>query len=532
MADKAGLLVKTRIHTTGRNGKHYLFRTKDRYQTGTDLVLDGSPRKGIDLRANGGYVIWWPLCGYNVTGDEIADLPAGLIDERRFRPERDMAPLPSSAPAAWSLEAPKVSAALKYLAPEGYDRWIKVGMAIHDASGGSDEGFALWHEWSATGDSYDGIEDCRYHWASFGRYEGRKIGLGSLFSAAMEAGYLPASGEAATAPAVAGEEHPLTLRPLFEIVAEQREPEWLLEDILEANVLAVLAGPRGTFKSFIGLDWGMRVAATGQPVVILSGEGAGLDRRADAWVRTHGGGRTVDEFPVFALERAINLNADQDIINLRSAIERLERPPALIEIDTFSKFSAGLDENDNGEVSTYLSRLTRFLREQYRATVLLVAHSGHGDQARPRGASALMANPDAEYIVSRPSPTDMNVSVSRERFKDCPSLPALGYEAQVIDLGRLDRRGKPVTSLALMPGVPMPLQVKSGGKNVERALVALREYHRVNPESRFLTSDDLKGMFAAQGLDRKRRPEVINWLVTTGILTTSVGGHAFDPTNL
>ncbi len=76
-------------------------------------------------------------------------------------------------------------------------------------------------------------------------------------------------------------------RHAHEIVAEKRETTWLLHKILEACVLAVIAGARGTFKSFIALDWLMRIAMQGYTVAILSGEGAGLDRRIDAWMRTH-----------------------------------------------------------------------------------------------------------------------------------------------------------------------------------------------------------------------------------------------------
>ena len=46
--------------------------------------------------------------------------------------------------------------------------------------------------------------------------------------------------------AVAGE--PIELIPLANIVAERREPEWLLHKILERNVMAVIAGPRGMQK--------------------------------------------------------------------------------------------------------------------------------------------------------------------------------------------------------------------------------------------------------------------------------------------
>lgn len=554
IAEHTDLLCSTRAHKTGRGGMHYLFKSADRYQTGVDLVLDGSPRKGIDLRANGGYIIWWPLHGGDVVGESIAPVPADLIDERRFQEKRDFAPLPTATPATWRAERDRAEAALTHLAPDGYEFWIRVGMALHHASGGSDEGFAVWHEWSARGDSYDGIEDCRYHWNSFGGYSGRAIGLGTIYAAAKAAGFSSArspqdgvpdesyandpEAQAELAQRRAAElpdVHPaLVLRPLHEIVAEQREPEWLIEDVIEANVLAVLAGPRSTFKSFVALDWAMRVALGGLPVVILSGEGAGLDRRADAWMKTHAMDRSIASMPVFALERALNLNQDTDMVLLRAAVDRLDQAPSMIVIDTFSKFSAGLDENDNGEVSTYLARLSEHIRQAFGSTVLLVAHSGHGDSARPRGASALMANPDAEYIIARPSPTAMAITVSRERFKDCPALAPLGYEAQVIDLGRLDKRGKVVTSLALVTSdVVMPAPKREGGRNQERALVALREYHRANPESRFLTSMELAGMLAAQGLkDRRRRPEVIAWLVAAGILTNSIGGHVLDPTNL
>ena len=109
MAEHTDLLCSSRAHKTARNGLHYLFASTDRYQTGTDLLLNGSPRKGIDLRANGGYVIWWPLHGGEVIGDSIAPVPAGLIDERRFDAERDLAPLPTGSPRAWRAERDRVA---------------------------------------------------------------------------------------------------------------------------------------------------------------------------------------------------------------------------------------------------------------------------------------------------------------------------------------------------------------------------------------------------------------------------------------
>jgi hypothetical protein len=178
----------------------------------------------------------------------------------------------------------------------------------------------------------------------------------------------------------------VVLRPIHEIVAERREPTWLLHKVLEAQVLAVLAGPRSTYKSFIALHWSMRIAQQDHPVLILSGEGAGLDRRVDAWMRHHGRGENLTELPVHALERALNLNAGTDLGELCIAIDSLPRVPELIVVDTLSKFSAGIDENNNSEMAAYLASLSLQLRDEFESALLMVAHTGHGDAKRPRGA--------------------------------------------------------------------------------------------------------------------------------------------------
>lgn len=53
---------------------------------------------------------------------------------------------------------------------ESYDPWVKVGIAIHHQTGGSNDGFKLWVDWSR-GSSHFDIEECRKKWPSFGKRE-------------------------------------------------------------------------------------------------------------------------------------------------------------------------------------------------------------------------------------------------------------------------------------------------------------------------------------------------------------------------
>jgi hypothetical protein len=197
MAENTELLLTTRSHETVSGGRHYFYRipAAAQYRSGVNILLGNQKRVGLDVRAEGGYVIWWHIHGARATG-EIAPLPAGLVDQLRIEP-KELAPLPTSSPATWAREFPRLTDALAYVDPSGYDAWYRTGMAIHLASGGADAGFTLWHDWSAggiTGDmppSYSGIDDCRYHWSSFrhDKDRGGTVTIASIYHAARAAGW-------------------------------------------------------------------------------------------------------------------------------------------------------------------------------------------------------------------------------------------------------------------------------------------------------------------------------------------------------
>lgn len=318
------------------------------------------------------------------------------------------------------------------------------------------------------------------------------------------------------------------LRHVADIVDENREPEWLLHHVIEARVVAVLAGPRASFKSFIALDWAMRVALAGNPVALLSGEGGGLGRRVKAWMKAFGGSQALRELPVLALERPLNLNREEEMALLVEAIDKAGIRPSLVVIDTLSKFSAGMDENSNQEVAAYLAAVSRFIRERYDASVLIVAHSGHGDSDRPRGASALMANPDSEFIVRRAAQPNTHVEVTRQRFKDTGELPNLAYEAEVIDLGAADRYGERLTSLVMRQSVAQgekPISAQAPpGKAQRTILLALRERQKRSETPIVWTIQELRQIGKECGLARSSYHEAVDKLVMSPFLVATMGG--------
>lgn len=142
---------------------------------------------------------------FTVTGDQVAgtpdevtdagDLGAGwdrlarfLEDGRRngngSRPRGD-------TPRASDGDLQRARDALRYVDPDDYDTWLRVGMALHHATD-TVEARAIWDEWSARSSKYDeGTQEAK--WSSF-RADGG-ITLGTLFDEAKRGGWTPPRGE-------------------------------------------------------------------------------------------------------------------------------------------------------------------------------------------------------------------------------------------------------------------------------------------------------------------------------------------------
>ncbi len=546
MAEHSDLLTSTRVHHTARGGKHYVFRSTDRYQTGVDLVLGGSPRRGIDLRANGGYVIWWPA-HLAQPGDEapVSALPAGLIEERRFEAARDLAALPTATPASWRADRHKVVEALSFLDAEGYEHWIRTGMAIHAASGGSDDGFALWHEWSATGNSYDGIEDCRYHWASFGRYQGRSIGLGSVIKAAQAKGMVIPRSPDQPVPELESdpqfkaseEQSPLVLpyRWSGEIII-RRTAEYAVKGLIPARRLVAVIGSPGAGKSFWTFGAACAIVSgnpfnghrTGKGAVLwlgLEGE-AGIEYRAAAHQQA---GLLPNGAPLALVTVPVSLLANAAAITetALAASREVGEPISLVVIDTLSRALAGENEND-GEVMTAAVQAADHIVHGTKATCLLVHHYGKNTISGARGHSSLLGALDVQIDLVR-NLEDRRAIVKKNR--DGQEGREYPFDLQVIDLGQ-DDEGDPITSCIAVPNMAPPAtSLRAQGDNQRVVLRVLKAWCKGKVGEKLpLDSDAFHELMKGAGVtQRQRRFDLAKWLEAGGAITRSVGGFIVHP---
>jgi hypothetical protein len=88
-----GRLPATRIHRTRSGGLHVLFRHLAGLRNSNSKIAPG-----VDVRADGGYCIWWPGSGHEIRDGEVQEWPLWLLPSLMTPPVPPPPPYQKSSP--------------------------------------------------------------------------------------------------------------------------------------------------------------------------------------------------------------------------------------------------------------------------------------------------------------------------------------------------------------------------------------------------------------------------------------------------
>jgi hypothetical protein len=212
---------------------------------------------------------------------------------------------------------------------------------------------------------------------------------------------------------------------------ELKQPEFLIDDMIETDATGVLFGPPGCGKSFISVDVALSVATGSDfhgrktkrgPVFYIAGEGhAGLARRFHAWSQARG--VSISDALLFKSERAaqfLDMASARAVADACLELASQNGPPAMVVLDTLARNFGPGDENSTSDMGAFVAALDDLRANFPACTVLIVHHTGHGDATRSRGSSVLKGASDFEFGATKDGPT---ITLKNPKMKDAPELP-------------------------------------------------------------------------------------------------------------
>lgn len=248
------------------------------------------------------------------------------------------------------------------------------------------------------------------------------------------------------------------LTEIHEFKQQIRTP--VVDGLLFRNTLAWIAGPSGTFKSFVtadlafrygseNLDYHGRKMTHGRALLVIAeGGGAYADRRA-AWEKQYDQdvkGVTIYPAP---LQLADTLKEMPALLSVLKEADENGEPYGLVVFDTQAMCTVGVDENKS-EMNLVINVLHR-IREVSGACVLAVHHYGKKKESGMRGSSMLYAAADTVIEIEREKEGGMTVSLSTDgengKQKDAPAekdAVSLKMESQIVGVTYFE---DPLTSL-------------------------------------------------------------------------------------
>jgi len=350
--------------------------------------------------------------------------------------------------------------------------------------------------------------------------------------------------EAVEPPSAPGRSIPARFTLIEDFCALPPSENWLVENYLEPDSLAILYGDSETYKSFLAIDLACHIA-TGTAwngndvkqgtVLYIAGEGGnGLKKRFKAWFERYQlpmQNIVVSTVPVYMCEPAQTTILISDILAL---IESLPVKPVFIVMDTVNTHFGG-DENSTQDMTRFVAGM-REIRIATKSNVLGIHHCGHGDKSRARGSIVLRSGIDWEYRMEQPKPDKLKtVHLTCTKSKDADKPRVLAFEPESQPLPWATAKGEPMNSLVLIPTdlvEPDEPETTLRGKPATalRALEALYQAERErltvagnDPATARVALEVWQAELTTVEPDRKNRPRLKTTLIDRGFITISDG---------
>lgn len=193
------------------------------------------------------------------------------------------------------------------------------------------------------------------------------------------------------------------------------------------------------FAIATGQEWAGARVRQGLVVYVAAEGGRGLRKRIAAHHKKYG----VSDVPFALVPCPVDLlrpaGDTKALIDLVKAAEAdFDRPCVMVVLDTLSRVLAGGNENAPDDMGALVIHCDR-IREATGATVHLIHHSGKNAAAGARGHSSLRAATDSEIEV-------VDQTIVGKKQRDMDRLRSLSFTYEAVELGK-DEDGDPITSI-------------------------------------------------------------------------------------
>jgi hypothetical protein len=260
------------------------------------------------------------------------------------------------------------------------------------------------------------------------------------------------------------------LIPADDFCAQPSPISWLVKRWIQSQALVMVHGPSGGGKTFVVLDWCLRMASGTEDwaghkvrqgnVVYLAGEGHhGLRGRVAAWKHHHKAGKLA----MWLSKDGCDLNTPTGYLKVVEQVRMLKDRPSVIVVDTLHRFLSG-DENSAQDAKTMLDACNALMQE-FNCSVILVHHTGVSDEAqhRARGSSAWRGALDIEISIV-PGKNDQPMQIVQRKSKDAELAETIHVELQQVAIpGWRDEDDQQVTS-AVIVQAQAPTVIKKDSK--------------------------------------------------------------------